>query len=301
MSHTVIGVLVMLLSTSTMNVAAVLQKKAVDGLPPLDGQPVLASLKALGGSTLWIVGLVMGVVAVVMNMIALGLADISVIQPLNGFGLVVLAMTSYFYLGERLTKLTVVGIVMVIAGVAAIGASAAESRVFVDADEIFGSYSHSWAVATFMTAVALILLLWSAARRLQRAAGVLYALVAAFCSVVGLTFSKGAFGLFAIEGIGPALGHGPEYLLLALVLFFCTVAMMFQQLSFQKGRAVVVTPVYVAGQVVLPIAMGSFVFGERVTLFAAAAVVAIITGVVFLGLRNEVKSTRVRPAEDDGG
>lgn len=290
LGHTVIGVAVMLISTSTMNVAAVLQKKAVDGLPPLDGQPVLASLKALAASTLWVVGLVLGMVAVVMNMIALGLADISVIQPLNGFGLVVLAVVSYFYLGERLTKLTLVGIATVIAGVATIGATAAESRVFVDADEIFGSYSHSWAVAAFMTAAALILLLWSAARRLKRAAGVLYALVAAFCSVVGLTFSKGAFGLFAVEGFAHALGRGAELLLLALVLFFCTVAMMFQQLSFQKGRAVVVTPVFVASQVVIPLAMGPFVFGERVTLFTAAAVAAIVLGVVFLGLRNEVAS-----------
>jgi drug/metabolite transporter (DMT)-like permease len=36
--------------------------------------------------------------------------------------------------------------------------------------------------------------------------------------------------------------------------------------------------------------MGPFVFGERVTLFTAAAVAAIVLGVVFLGMRNEVTS-----------
>jgi drug/metabolite transporter (DMT)-like permease len=288
MRNTVIGVAVMLLSTSTMNVAAVFQKKAVDGLPPLDGLPVLASIRAVLGSTLWVVGWLMGVVAIVMNMIALGLADISVIQPLNGFGLVVLAVVSYFYLGERLTKLTVLGVVTVIAGVALIGATVPESRVFVDADEIFGSYSHGWAVAAFMAAVALVLLLWSVARRVRRASGVLYAIVAASCSVVGLTFSKGAFGLFNVAGIGASFRLWPEYVLLTLVLFFSTVAMMFQQLSFQKGRAVVVTPVFAASQVVIPLAMGPFVFGEHETWRTLVAVAAIVAGVVFLGLRNEV-------------
>jgi drug/metabolite transporter (DMT)-like permease len=281
----------MLLSTSTMNVAAVLQKKAVDRLPPLEGQPVLVSIRAVLGSTLWVTGWLMGVVAIVMNMIALGLADISVIQPLNGFGLVVLAVVSRLYLGERLTKLTLAGIALVIAGVALIGATVPESRVFVDADEIFGSYSHAWSVAAFLVAGAMVLMLWSVARRVRRAAGVLYAVVAALCSVIGLTLSKGAFGLFTVEGIGVALARWPEDLLLVLVLFFSTVAMMFQQLSFQKGRAVVVTPVFVAGQVVIPLGMGSLVFGEHLAWPTLVAVATIVAGVVGLGLRNEVRAS----------
>lgn len=50
MSGTLIGVAIMGVSVSALNVGAVLQKKAVDRLPPLEGQPLAASVKAVLGT-----------------------------------------------------------------------------------------------------------------------------------------------------------------------------------------------------------------------------------------------------------
>lgn len=285
MSNTVIGILIMLASTSLMNIGTVVQKKAVDQLPPFDRRPFAENVANVLKTPLWLFGWAMTLTAIVSNMIALGMADISVIQPLNGFGLVVLTVVSRIYLGERLTPLTLAGLATVTAGVVLIGLTAAESREFADADELLASYTHRQAVIALSAYLAVVVGLWALAKRVRSVAGVLYAAVAAACSVFGLTFSKGLFGIPLIVGWGAALALGSTWLLGAIMLPFSTVALFFQQMSLQKGRAVVVTPVFAAAAVVLPLIMGAFVFGEAVAPLTVAAVVLIVIGVVFLGVR----------------
>ncbi len=277
----------MLLSTSMMNVGAVLQKRAVDALPAFDATPVLDSIKAVLRTPVWLLGWGMATVAIVLNMVALGLADISIIQPLNGFGLVVLVLASRLLLGERLDAMAAAGVGLVVAGVAAVGFTLPESRAFTDAGELLGVYAQPLALGSLLGFAALAGLAWLAASRVARFAGILFAFAAAVCSVVGLSFSKGYFGLLTIVGFGGVLGSGWPWLLLALLLCFSITAMMLQQLSFQKGRAVVVTPVFASASVVLPLAVGRLVFGEQLPLLALLGPALIVLGVVLIGLRGQ--------------
>ncbi|MFC1708211.1 DMT family transporter [Planctomycetota bacterium] len=286
MGNTVLGVAVMLVATSTVNVGAVLQKKAVDGLPPFDSQSLTNSVRGVLATPLWLAGWVLMTVGLLLNMIALGLADMSIIQPLNGFGLCVLAVFSRVYLGEQLTPITLVGIASVILGVAAIGATIPDSRPFSGAEEIIACYTHSAALATLLVFVGVALLLWWAAGRLKRGAGIAYAFVSACSSVIGLTFSKGLFALFAILGVCATLQLGPAHLLLLLTITFSTLALMILQLALQKGEAVVVTPVFAASSVVLPLVMGVLVFAEDLEPLTVVASLFIVGGVVCLGLRE---------------
>jgi drug/metabolite transporter (DMT)-like permease len=286
MTDTALGIVIMLVSTSMMNIAAVLQKKAVDRLPRFDGRSVGENVRNVLGSPLWLVGQVMGIVAIVLNMSALGMADISVIQPLNGFGLAVLAVFSWYVLGERLTPSTLAGVGAVIAGVVLVGLTASASREVSDADALLASYLRPASLVTLGAFVAMIAGLWVVARRVGRIAGVVYAFVAAACSVFGLTFSKGLFGVPHLIGWGAALARWPTWLLAVIVLGASTLAMFLQQMSFQKGRAVVVTPVFAASSVVLPLVTGALVFGEPIAVATLAAVVCIVVGVVLLGRRT---------------
>ncbi len=287
MGNTVLGVALMLLSTSMMNLGAVLQKKAVDALPAFDATPVLESVRAVLGTPLWLLGWGMATFAIVLNMVALGLADISIIQPLNGFGLVVLVLASRWLLGERMDTLAAAGVGLVVAGVAAVGFTLPESRVFADAGTLLAVYAQPVAIGSLAGFALLAGLAWVAARRLLRWAGILLAFAAALCSVVGLSFSKGYFGLLALEGLGPVLGSGRPWLLLVLLLGFSVTAMLLQQLSFQKGRAVVVTPVFAAASVVLPLLVGWLVFGERLPVATLAGPALIVLGVVLIGMRAQ--------------
>jgi len=287
LGNTVLGVALMLLSTSMMNVGAVLQKKAVDALPPFDATPLLDSVKAVLRTPVWLLGWGMATFAIVLNMVALGLADISVIQPLNGFGLVVLVLASRLLLGERLDAMAAAGVALVVAGVAAVGFTLPVSRSFETAPELLGMYVQPTAVVALLGFAALAGLSWVVASRARRHAGILFAFAAAVCSVVGLSFSKGYFGLLTLVGVGTVLGSGWPWLLLALLLSFSITAMMLQQLSFQKGRAVVVTPVFAAASVVLPLAVGRLVFGEQLPLLALAGPLLIVVGVVLIGMRGQ--------------
>lgn len=287
MGNTVLGVALMLLSTSMMNVGAVLQKKAVDALPPFDTTPVLDSVKAVLRAPTWLLGWGMATFAIVLNMVALGLADLSIIQPLNGFGLVVLVLASRLLLGERLDAMAAAGVGLVVAGVAAVGFTLPESQVFAEASELMGVYVQPLALGSLLGFAVLAALSWLAASRGARFAGILFAFAAAVCSVVGLSFSKGYFGLLALEGFGAVLGSGWPWLLLALLLGFSITAMMLQQLSFQKGRAVVVTPVFASASVVLPLALGRLVFGEQLPLVSLLGPLLIVVGVVLIGLRGQ--------------
>jgi drug/metabolite transporter (DMT)-like permease len=282
-SDTVVGVLVMLVATSAMNVGAVLQKKAVDRLPPLDGQPLLASLKGVLGAPLWLVGWVLGTAAIVLNMVALGYADMSVVQPLNGFGLVVLALTSRAVLGERLTGATVTGMGAITAGLVILGLLASEGREWTSVAELHTRYAQPSGWGTLAALTAAVGLIWALAGRAPRWSGVALAFAAATSSVLGLTCAKGLFAGFRLEGVGESLSTWQAYALGIPLLGFSTLAIVLQQLSFQKGRAVVVTPVFGATSVALPLATGALVFGEAVGPGAVVAVGCVVVGVGILG------------------
>ena len=286
MSNTLLGIVVMLVSTSVMNVGVVLQKKAVDRLPSFEQQPLLASIRGVLGARLWLLGWVMSSSAIVLNWVALGLADISVVQPLSGFGLVVLALASRALLGERLGPRALGGMAAVVVGLAVLGLTARESVIYDDPATIVGSYTHPAALATLAAFVLAVAVGAVAARRSTGLAGPLYALAAATASVVGLTFSKGLFGLFGLVGFGAALATLSAWTLALLLIAFSTAAMMLQQLSFQKGRAVVVNPIFAAASVVLPLLTGLLVFREQVGGATVLAAAIIVLGVGLLGARD---------------
>ncbi|MBN1944035.1 MAG: hypothetical protein JW797_00090 [Bradymonadales bacterium] len=294
MSNTWAGVAIMLCSTSLMNLGMVLQKKAVDRMPPLEKEGVVKGIGLVFRAPLWLAGWLMTTVAIVTNMVALGLADMTVIQPLNGFGMVVLVLFSRWILGERLTPRTLWGIGFAMAGVVLIGLVAAEGRVFGSMGEVFAVYRRGPAIGVLGLFLFLVLVLWWVAIRLRkRWSGILFAFVAACSSVVGLTFSKGFFTLFTLVGIVATLSVWPSYLLLGLGVSFAVVALFLQQLSFQKGRAVVVTPVFSAFSVILPVITGRWVFGEEIHVPILLALVLIVLGVVLLGSRERERQPEV--------
>ena len=86
--------------------------------------------------------------------------------------------------------------------------------------------------------------------------------------------------------VSKVLPAGSSYLLLLLLLFFSVSAMALQQLSFQKGRAIEVTPAFAATSVLLPVATGRLVFVEQLSVASLVALLFILPGVVLLGARR---------------
>ena len=278
-----IGVVLMWVSTTLQAVGTVMQKRAVDAAPPFEGRSTWANARGLLARPAWLAGWVLTSVGILLNLVALGLADMTVVQPLLGFGLVVLGVLSHFWLGERVGRREVLGMAIAVGGVVWLGFTSSAPRVSEDIDT--QCYLTPRAMFFYVVILASIALPWAWSRaRGYRSASVVFALVSAACSVVGFTFAKGASSLVDAHGLGAALAIPAAWLCGGVFLVFTTLAIALQQLSLQKGRAVVAAPLFSLASMVLPVAPGVLVFGETLDATRIAAIGVIVLGAVVLSL-----------------
>jgi drug/metabolite transporter (DMT)-like permease len=270
-----------------MSIGTVLQKKAVDTLPPMEQQTVGNNVKGVVTNKIWIVGWLLTTLAMLLNMIALGQADMTIIQPLIGFGLVILVIFSHYYLNEDVSKFEITGIVLAIIGVVILGATAEMSREFLSTEEVIKNYlqPNAWIIlGIFIGAIAIM---WIGTAKMQyKGAGIIFALIAATFSVTGLTFSKGAFTIIDIEGFFSSLGILATWVLLLCFISCSTMAIATQQMSLQKGKNVIVTPVFNLTSIILPLSTGYMVFGESIGIWKIIATIIILIGALFLSLKK---------------
>lgn len=293
MTSTQAGIALLLASTTANAVGTLVQKRALDHLPPLEGQGALGAVRTLLGHPGWLLGWLLTTVGLVLNLAALGKADLTLLQPLHGFGLVVLASLSHFWLQERVRARELCGIAIAIAGVAWLGLGAPQVSV-ADGGTLevparvssaaLSPYASAAAFVWYAIVAVLIAAPWLVSvRRRYRGAGVAFAIVAAAFSVAGFTFAKGPSAFVSAHGVGVAASSLWVWLL-ALAWLTCSMsAIVLQQVSLQKGRAVVAVPVFNLVSMVLPLVPGALVFDEALTTQRLAAVAVILAGAALLG------------------
>lgn len=98
------GVLATLVASGFFSLSNLLQKRAVDGIPPLSVRRLGHMATRLLTSKMWLAGFFSGIAAVVFMVIGYSLAPITVIQSIYGIGLIVLVVASHLHLGERLAR-----------------------------------------------------------------------------------------------------------------------------------------------------------------------------------------------------
>lgn len=97
-----IGIVFALLAMSLFSLAPVLQKSALDRLPPLSFSNFWKSLVSLVKNRRWMLGFAVGCLGLIPYVAALRLVGVAVVQPLYGFGFIVLMIVSRFMLHEKL-------------------------------------------------------------------------------------------------------------------------------------------------------------------------------------------------------
>ena len=110
-------VIIALIGTVTLNVGFVLQKSQADQLPSFTKQTIKESLRAVLKCQKWILGTLLTSFGWIMFLLAISIAPLTVIAPLNNAGVIVLALIAIVYLNEKLAVFEWVGFVVILLGV----------------------------------------------------------------------------------------------------------------------------------------------------------------------------------------
>jgi drug/metabolite transporter (DMT)-like permease len=261
------GIAVAALATTSYNIGLIIEKRALTTLPAIDARRVLALLRTVLFSPVWLGGFALMLAGFGLQVVALMLAPVSVVQPVIGSGVVILVLLSTIVLRERLGRVELGCVLAVAVAIAAIAFSASGSAGKV------GHQASGLLIAAVAVPVSVLALLLGAralrppASRGHRspAGGVSYGLAA------GLLYGVATL---ALKGLSGALFHhhgGVSALVLAVIespypyltVACSAIAMLIFQTGLQRCRVSIVGPVSnITGSVFFMVA-GTWLFGER--------------------------------------
>jgi drug/metabolite transporter (DMT)-like permease len=228
----------------------------------------------------WLVGTALSVAGAILQLIALALAPVTLVQPVLALGLVLLLVLAHYRLGEHVGPLQLTGAALVIAGVIVVG---------VEAPSRSSHISSVTALVLLVAPLVLLTLLPFALRgrlpfrlaAVGAAAGDALAAVALKLAADGVT--EGRLGHAALAVAGAAAAGG-----LALTA----------EMSALRGLpASRVAPVVVAAQVIVPAIAAMAAFGEPVTAGLVIGVATAGVGAGVLGASAAIAGVRGSAAE----
>ncbi len=286
------AILIQLAATSLTNVGFALEKKAADELPNIEEAGGSASFKNFLSNKTWLAGFMFVNVGALLVLVAIGLAPLSLVMPLQGAGLAVLALFSKFYLKEDIGKVEYGGVVLAIVGVILIGlvpAPPSESTT----TEVYQSLYGMVGLVFFVVVIAIMVILFFLGRAGEfKRAGLAFSTISGVAAALGFTLSKGFSVPLTEQGLVATLNLILAWLSLGLYLVTMVLSTVFGQWAFQKGKAVVCTPNQVIFQIITPVVSGAVIFGELAGRVAqdlvlyGVALAIMLTAVVILGVAS---------------
>lgn len=119
-----LAIVVALLATTAYHLGLILEKRALTRLPAIDARHVLALLRTLLSAPAWLAGFALMLCGFGLQVVALTLAPVSVVQPVLASGVVILLVLSRIVLRERLGRLELACVLAMAVAIAIIALSA---------------------------------------------------------------------------------------------------------------------------------------------------------------------------------
>jgi drug/metabolite transporter (DMT)-like permease len=263
-THLGFGVLMSVLSALLYNVGFVVEKHGLQDMEPVHARRVVHLLSTLLSSPVWIIGFCSMLAGLGLQVVALSLAPISVVQPIFVSGIVVLLILSHVTLNERLGGREWLAIAMVGLALLCISLSLDLSSDQAGLSGRFSSLTLA-AVPSIAVAVGFFLLgdrLSSGVRRANTRAGVYGLATGLVYGVSGLAI-KAVAAIVEKHGLWLSIPHvlASGY----LYAFICAsgFGLLLFQTALQRCSASVVVPVSNVVSSTYVVAIGTAIFGEH--------------------------------------
>lgn len=276
-----------------------LNKKAVADLPSVGLKSEKKGVfKAFLTNRLMQRAVMTSIVGAGLYVVAISMAPVSVVQPIVGSGVVLLAYLAIKNLGEKPRRMDFVAIGMNILGVIFIGVSLSEGLP----RDIEHNPALFWICVAAVVSLAVLVQVFMRGRTGSRQAaglgvsvGLMYGIGAVFARLMIVDWgnqwsSKGVLALFSSVYL---LGW----------LFSFVPAFIMVQAAYQRGMAVVVVPIFAGLAQLVPIVVGTVALNEPLPdnpVLIAARIIAfalILSGTVILSRRAEEAAPGSQPGE----
>ena len=261
----VVPILIALIGTCSLNIGFLLQKSEASDIPSIKGQKILETMTLVLKCRKWLFGTLLTSTGWVLFLIAITLAPLSVIAPLNNAGVLVLVLFAILYLNEKLNFYEWFGLAAIISGVILIPIFSIPQTT-----EIKTFDSSFVLLLTFLMIIGLSIL------------GIIQNKLAPTKSGAFLGFASGITG-----GFGAVYTKVLSLVLddLISIIFVFSWFLVFQLLSFltlqtafQRERATVVVPLFNSFSTLLPVVFGVLAFYETIPIGQMIGIFLIVIG-----------------------
>ncbi|MHA1737220.1 MAG: DMT family transporter [Candidatus Heimdallarchaeota archaeon] len=309
---TFLAILLGSLAYAMLNIGLAIQKKGAAQLPDIENQGFFKNLKNFLTNKFWLIGFLLVNLQIIPFSIALTIGELSIVAPMMGVGLVALILFSVFYLKEKISAKEIIAIVIIIAGIVVLGATSINEPADYLLEDITNLLLNNGSIIFLVVATVLMFLLviFSIVRKFALA-DIMFGIAAGIASGIGVIFTKGFMtGLKGNnfseiwQSLKTSVVLWVWWFYLGLLLVYNIISTIFPQVGFQKGKAIVVTPLFAIAALLTPIIGGIIIFSEwdglNPGILAAKiiAIVLVLIGVILLSLHSSRSKSGIEIDEE---
>jgi uncharacterized membrane protein len=264
-----LGFLIGLIAYITLYLGKGIQKYAIEGLK------IDKKVKSKN-SGIWLVGTILTALYTLIQLVALWLAPINVVAPLEAAGLIILIVFSYFVLKEEINKNEIIGIGLIVFGIIVI-------NIFIQQPS---TPTLSQFDLTLFILISIIVLAVEG--------GMILISKYNKYKAAGFIIGSMAGSFMAIQTVAKRVSDIPELFIAFTVIFSICAGMtlLVTQFAFTKSQANRVLPCFTSVSIILSIILGFLTLGETVVLIQIIGIVIILLGVVFLTAFRNIRGAK---------
>ncbi|NHJ46552.1 MAG: hypothetical protein FK733_02075 [Asgard group archaeon] len=262
-----VAIVLGIVANSICNIGLVFKKKGACTLPEIEKQSVWQNIKNFAQCKTWLFGYVLTIIQWFPLMIAINLGGISLVAPTIGVGFVVLILFSWLFLKEPISYMEIIGIFVIIAAIITLYTGPLFDSLSYDLEGINQLFRHPRGYGFIIGYALVIATLFGATfGRKYKQAGFFLGFASGLSYGLATIFAKGATGSLVFTNwqafVDNSLRQAEWWAYLGFMILFYTIAFTSQQMAFQKGKAIVVSPTLDTMNLFLQVTAGIIVFQE---------------------------------------